>query len=242
MEFPRLQGGDQGSGSTVREEDFWISLGVSVLMMFVTEIGDKTFIVAAVFGSVKKRVVTILAVEVAMALMVLVSIVSGDVVVNIAGAGWVNIAAITCYFLFGILFFRDAWYFTRPPPPQIVAINQGLIEDRVLIDPPFPAVETKDKWDEWLDIFWKVGLCTFFSEWADRSQFSVYRLSKDYNVEGVALGCLVGQVLCSTIAVLGSRYLLKTVSERRTLVLGGVIFLCLGLYVFLWNPSRAVRA
>ena len=218
-----------------RSDDFWVSVGVAVLMMFVTEIGDKTFIIAAVFGSVKERLATIVAVECAMTLMVLVSVTSGDVAINIAGAGWVNVAAITCYALFGLTFFRDAWY-NNTVPPQ--AMSQGMLEDM----PIEPSVQTyagkSSRWEEWLDVFWKVGVCTFFSEWADRTQFSVFRLSNNYNQDGVVVGCLLGQALCTVIAVLGGRYLMTSISPRKTLFLGGVIFLCLGVYIYFWNPGK----
>lgn len=236
MSFLALVSGDPNPPPPIKSDDFWVSVGVAVLMMFVTEIGDKTFIAAAVFGSVKERFATIAASECTMALMVLVSVTSGDVAINIAGAGWVNVAAITCYVLFGVLFFRDAWYYNQLPPQ---AISQGFLRDDMPIEPTMATqAEKRSRLDEWLDVFWKVGVCTFFSEWADRTQFSVFRLSSDYNQDGVVVGCLLGQALCSVIAVLGGRYLMASVSPRKTLFLGGLIFLSLGVYVYMWNPGK----
>lgn len=233
-EMSFLELAEASAAQPSRSDDFWVSVGVAVLMMFVTEIGDKTFIIAAVFGSVKERLATVAAVECTMALMVLVSVTSGDVAINIAGAGWVNVAALTCYALFGVMFFRDAWY-NYTVPPQ--AMSQGMLDD-MPIEPTVMLAGKNSLWEEWLDVFWKVGVCTFFSEWADRTQFSVFRLSNDYNQDGVVVGCLLGQALCTVIAVLGGRYLMASISPRKTLFLGGVIFLCLGVYIYFWNPGR----
>jgi len=219
-----------------KSDDPWVSLGVSVLMMFVTEIGDKTFIIAAVFGSLKERLAAILAAESTIALMVLVSVTAGDVASDIAGAGWVNISAIACYVLFGVMFLRDAWYCSHVSE---VDVGQGLMDDRMPLEPLASGNSGKaSKLEEWLDVFWKVAVCTFFSEWGDRTQFSAYHLSLDYKKESVVLGCLLGQALCTVIAVLGGRYITKRMSQRRTMAVGGLVFLMLAAYVFLWNPSR----
>lgn len=219
-----------------KSDDPWVSLGVSVLMMFVTEIGDKTFIIAAVFGSLKERLAIILAAECTIALMVLVSVTAGDVAVDIAGAGWVNISAIACYILFGVMFLRDAWYQTSVPQ---LDVSQGLMDDRMPLDPIAAESHSKQsRLEEWLDVFWKVAVCTFFSEWGDRTQFTAYHLSSDYNKDSVVLGCLIGQALCTVIAVLGGRCLVARISQRKTMAIGGLVFLSLAAYIYLWNPGR----
>lgn len=218
-----------------KSDDFWVSLGVALLMMFVTEIGDKTFIISAVFGSVKERLVVILAVEVTVAVMILVNVTAGDVAADIAGAGWVNVATIACYILFGIMFLRDAWY--RSSVPQH-AMSQGLIDDNMPLEPIEPVSQGKHaKLEEWLDVFWKVGVCAFLSEWGDRTQFTAYHLSQEYHNEGVIFGCLMGQILCTILAAIGGRYFTSPISPRKTMTIGGVVFLCLAAYVYLWNPS-----
>ena len=218
-----------------KSDDFLPSLGLAMLMMFTTELGDKTFIISAVFGSVKDRLVVILAVQVTVAVMVLVNTTAGDVAADIAGAGWVNVATIACYILFGIMFMRDAWYRASVPPH---AMSQGLIDERMPLEPIEPISTGKNtKLEEWLDVFWKVGVCAFLSEWGDRTQFTAYHLSLDHNRDGVIVGCLIGQLLCTILAALGGRYFTSPISPRKTMTIGGVVFLGLAAYVYLWNPS-----
>ena len=239
MNFLELTGTEPpavaGPPATVTE--FWESMGLALLLMFVTEIGDKTFICAAAFGAVKDALATVLAVESTMVLMILVSILSGDVVTDIAGAGWVNVSAIICFGLYFLLFVHDAWYFV-PPPPE--GSEDHLVQyDRAPEDPP-PVYESKRKlkFKAWFDVYWKVAVLTFFAEWADRTQFSVNKLAKECDPLGVAVGCLIGQAICTTIGVFAARYLLKDCSRRRVLVMGAVLFIGLALYTYLWNPGR----
>mmetsp|Transcript_33891 Transcript_33891/g.133055 ORF Transcript_33891/g.133055 Transcript_33891/m.133055 type:complete len:99 (+) Transcript_33891:550-846(+) len=69
---------------------------------------------------------------------------------------------------------------------------------------------------------------TFLAEWGDRSQLTTVTLAASRNAYGIALGGILGQTLCTTVAVLGGAFLAARISERMVSLVGGLFFLASG--------------
>ncbi|XWS64335.1 hypothetical protein CRYUN_Cryun06bG0177700 [Craigia yunnanensis] len=78
-------------------------------------------------------------------------------------------------------------------------------------------------------IFLKTFSITFFGEWGDTSQLATIGLAADENPFGVVLGGILGQALCTTVAVLGGKSLASQISEKIVALLGGALFLVFGI-------------
>eukprot|EP00189_Rhodosorus_marinus_P009973 CAMPEP_0184738128 /NCGR_PEP_ID=MMETSP0315-20130426/858_1 /TAXON_ID=101924 /ORGANISM="Rhodosorus marinus, Strain UTEX LB 2760" /LENGTH=162 /DNA_ID=CAMNT_0027205717 /DNA_START=435 /DNA_END=921 /DNA_ORIENTATION=- len=69
---------------------------------------------------------------------------------------------------------------------------------------------------------------TFLAEWGDRSQLTTVTLAASRNAYGIALGGILGQTFCTTVAVLGGAFLAARISERMVSLIGGLLFLASG--------------
>ena len=54
---------------------------------------------------------------------------------------------------------------------------------------------------------------------------------------GVTLGAIIGHGICTGIAVIGGKLLASRISERMTLVAGGVLFILFALAALVQGPA-----
>jgi putative Ca2+/H+ antiporter (TMEM165/GDT1 family) len=79
-------------------------------------------------------------------------------------------------------------------------------------------------------VFWQALTMTFLGEWGDRSQISTIALAANSNAYLVFIGAFLGHVLCTSLAVIGGKFLAKKISERTVNICGGVLFLLFGIH------------
>lgn len=84
------------------------SLVASILMIFVSEIGDKTFLIAAILAMSNPRATIFLAACSALWLMSILSAFLGHAVVTFIPMSWVSIAAAVMFLAFGIKLLLEA--------------------------------------------------------------------------------------------------------------------------------------
>ncbi|KAE8666080.1 GDT1-like protein 5 [Hibiscus syriacus] len=82
-------------------------------------------------------------------------------------------------------------------------------------------------------IFLKAFSITFFGEWGDRSQLATIGMAADEDPFGVVLGGILGQALCTVVAVVGGKSLASRISEKIVALAGGVLFIIFGIQSFL---------
>ncbi|KAJ2745808.1 GCR1-dependent translation factor 1 [Coemansia sp. BCRC 34301] len=84
------------------------SLLASILMIFVSEIGDKTFLIAAILAMTNPRLTIFLAACSALWLMSILSAFLGHAVVTFIPMSWVSIAAAVMFLVFGVKLLQEA--------------------------------------------------------------------------------------------------------------------------------------
>ncbi|KAJ1722024.1 GCR1-dependent translation factor 1 [Coemansia erecta] len=84
------------------------SLLASILMIFVSEIGDKTFLIAAILAMSNPRMTIFLASCSALWLMSVLSAFLGHAVVTFVPMSWVSIAAALMFLVFGVRLLQEA--------------------------------------------------------------------------------------------------------------------------------------
>ncbi|CAG0923854.1 unnamed protein product [Notodromas monacha] len=84
---------------------------------------------------------------------------------------------------------------------------------------------TVSVWKSIARVFLQAFTMTFLAEWGDRSQISTIVLAATENVWGVTLGGTVGHSLCTGVAVIGGRIVAQRISVKTVTLIGGVVFL-----------------
>ncbi|KAJ2809097.1 GCR1-dependent translation factor 1 [Coemansia guatemalensis] len=80
----------------------------SILMIFVSEIGDKTFLIAAILAMSNPRLTVFLAASSALWIMSILSAFLGHAVVTFVPMSWVSLAAAVMFLVFGVKLLQEA--------------------------------------------------------------------------------------------------------------------------------------
>ncbi|XP_044488756.1 GDT1-like protein 4 [Mangifera indica] len=213
----------------------------SLAMTVLSEIGDKTFVAAAILAMRHPRRLVLSGCLAALIVMTILSAVVGWAAPNLISRKWTHHITTLLFFGFGLWSLWDA--FTDGGDAE------ELAEVEKKLDADFKAnagnIKKGSKDDDELKkkrpflsqcfspILLKAFSITFFGEWGDKSQLATIGLAADENPFGVVLGGVVGQALCTTAAVLGGKSLASQISEKMVALSGGVLFIVFGFQSFL---------
>jgi len=209
----------------------WEGLSSSFLMILATEIGDETFIIAAVMAMRHPKFTVLAGALAALYIMTVLSAFLGVVLPNLISQQRVSQCATVLYTFFGL---RLMWVGLR-----------GEEEDK---DEEFEEVENtlKDSASKgqksWYrrmfskfctPIFLEALMLTFLAEWGDRSQIATISLSAHQNPLGVIVGGNCGHTICTSLAVFGGEFLGKRIPQRYVAFGGGILFIIFAILNFL---------
>jgi Ca2+/H+ antiporter, TMEM165/GDT1 family len=187
----------------------------ALLLITISELGDKTFFIAMVLSMRHPRRFVLFGVVVALAAMTILSVGFGQIVTFLPKS-YIHSAEITLFIGFGLKLLIDAW--RMPATTNCAAVNEAKM-----------AVEQSEKTLKRYKTNWAVILesfiLTFMAEWGDRTQIATIALSASNNPFGVTLGAIFGHTICALIAVIGGKLMAGRISERVTVALGGLLFL-----------------
>ncbi|OAY60392.1 GDT1-like protein 4 isoform X2 [Manihot esculenta] len=218
----------------------------SIAMTILSELGDRTFCVAAILAMRYPRKSVLLGCLVSVIATTIISALLGWAAPTLLSEKWTHHITTLLFFGFGL---RSLWEgFTEDDDD-----NEELeeVEKELEKDLKTSAAKSKaiSKEDENLKkqhkpfltrfvspVFLKAFSLTFFGEWGDKSQLATIGLAADEDVFGVIMGGVLGQAICTVAAVLGGKSLASRISERLVTILGGFLFLAFGVQSLL-SPS-----
>ncbi|XP_003747280.1 transmembrane protein 165 [Galendromus occidentalis] len=198
----------------------------SLSLTLVSELGDKTFFIAAILAMRNSRVTVFLGSFIALVFMTIVSVALGFAA-NIVPPIYTHFISIGLFILFGLKMIYDAY---RMSP------DEGLEEfhevEKTLLDHEKKASQPCEK--TFLSgTFWQALTMTLVAEWGDRSQISTILLATRSNIYGVIFGTILGHSLCTLLAVVAGRLVAHKISVKTVAYIGGVVFLGCALFEFL---------
>ncbi|PSR98441.1 GDT1-like protein [Actinidia chinensis var. chinensis] len=205
-------------------------------LIFVSEIGDKTFFIAALLAMQYKKGLVLLGSMGALSLMTVLSVVIGRIFQSVPAQFQTTLpigeyAAVTLLMFFGLKSIKDAWDLPSNEVQSSGTNNPELgeyVEAEELVK---EKVSTRLK--NPLEILWKSFSLIFFAEWGDRSMLATIALGAAQSPWGVASGAVAGHLLATLIAVLGGAFLANYISEKLVGYLGGALFLVFAVATFL---------
>lgn len=196
-------------------------------LIFVSEIGDKTFFIAALLAMQYDKFLVLLGSMGALALMTILSVIIGRIFKSVPSQFQTTLpigeyAAVALLVFFGLKAIKDAWEL----PSSVAKNNKHNTELGELIEAEEIVKEqVARRLTSPLEIIWKSFSLVFFAEWGDRSMLATIALGAAQSPWGVAGGAIAGHLFATTIAILGGSLLARYISEKLVGYIGGFLFL-----------------
>ena len=183
-------------------------------MIIVTELGDKTFFIAAIMAMRHPRLVVYLSAMLALALMTVLSAMIGFALPSLMPRKYTHWASTALFVYFGFKLLSDAYAMGGDAPSaakeELEEVEQELAEKDGDVEEG-TSVITKTQ----MAIFIQGFTMTFLAEWGDGSQIATIALASAKDPYGVTLGGVIGHGLITGVAVIGGRLLATRISEVR---------------------------
>ncbi|XP_060080083.1 transmembrane protein 165-like [Ylistrum balloti] len=219
----------------------------SLSVIIVSELGDKTFFIAAIMAMRHSRVTVFSGAIGALGLMTILSAVLGYAT-TIIPKYVTHYASSLLFAVFGIKMLKEG-YEMSPDEGQheyeeVQADLKKRDDERLKQSSGVQDIETgiirtpgrNLCYGVLGTIFLQAFTLTFLAEWGDRSQIATIILGARENVLGVIIGGILGHALCTGLAVLGGRIVAQKISVRTVTLTGGVVFLVFALSAFAVGP------
>lgn len=209
------------------DKPFFEGLSSSFFMILATEMGDETFIIAAVMAMRHPKMTVLGGALAALYFMTVLSAFLGVVLPNLISAKTVHNCATILYTFFGLrLIYIGLKGEEEDKNEEFEEVENNLKENagkakKSAIRSAFSSIFTP--------VFMEAGMLTFLAEWGDRSQIATISLAAHENPMGVILGACMGHTICTSLAVFGGEWLGKRISSRIVALGGGFLFLIFAL-------------
>eukprot|EP00041_Stephanoeca_diplocostata_P005734 m.67287 g.67287 ORF g.67287 m.67287 type:complete len:268 (-) comp15970_c0_seq4:298-1101(-) len=206
----------QNTKVTTGAVGFYHGFIAAFAVMIVSEIGDKTFFIAAIMAMRHNRFTIFSGAISALAVMTVLSTYVGQIATFIPRI-YTHYISTLLFFVFGVRMLYD---------------SQGMADDEGAEELEEVAQELK-KTDETVHtrrtfispVFVQAFTMTFLAEWGDRSQIATIILGGSENALGVCVGGVLGHSICTCMAVLGGRMIAERISVKTVTIIGGITFL-----------------
>lgn len=186
-----------------------------LLLITVSELGDKTFFIAAILAMRHSRRLVFAGAIAALAAMTVLSVLLGQAA-SLLPKQYVFYAEIILFLCFGLKLLYEA---SKMPAKNECQEAQEALEVIKAAELEMPRKQSP------ATILLKTFMMTFVAEWGDRTQFATITLAASYNPFGVTIGAILGHGICAAIAVIGGRLISQRISERIMTAVGGFLFL-----------------
>lgn len=217
-------------------DGFLSSLASSFSMIMVSEIGDKTFLIAAIMSMTHGKWTVFGGAISALISMTVFSTVFGVVFPHLFSRTLTSWIAAGLLALFGVKMVREGWKMAdNQLESEYVQVAQELETDPSMssLTAKMSNMEAAISVQGKQALFWRVASLTFVAEWGDRSQIATIALAAAQNSLGVTLGAIFGHALCTLLAVFFGSLLAKTVSIRTITIIGGFIFIIFSVFTLI---------
>ncbi|GAC96016.1 hypothetical protein PHSY_003595 [Pseudozyma hubeiensis SY62] len=230
----------------------------SFLMIIISEIGDKTFLIAAILSMRQSKLVVFSGAFASLAVMSVLSAMLGVMFPSLLPRSWTNGLAAVLFAVFGVKMLKDAremkgeemeeeWREAEREIEEQGEADEGHELDTLEQGDTVQSAKKKEKKLGGIKEGTRnlCGLCfsptfaqafilTFLGEWGDRSQIATIALAAAHNVALVCLGTIVGHACCTSMAVLAGSWLARRISVKHVTLGGAGLFLLFAV-VYAWE-------
>ncbi|ODQ68146.1 UPF0016-domain-containing protein, partial [Nadsonia fulvescens var. elongata DSM 6958] len=239
-------------------ESFLLSLS----MIIVSEIGDKTFLIAALMAMKHSRITVFTAAFSSLAIMTVLSAFLGHAVPTLLPKKLTSLIAAVLFVIFGVRLMKEGVEMDpnagvdeelQEVEEEIVAKELSMRDDD--LEKGLGSDASKKRLSSSLNrsnssprisqdgfgnlagfvlspIWVQVFVMTFLGEWGDRSQIATIVMAAGSDYWFVIIGAVIGHGLCTGGAVIGGRYLATKISLKQITLGGAVAFIAFALLYF----------
>lgn len=257
---PEPEGGDNtqknDTFSKIKNIAFIHAFIASLSVIVVSELGDKTFFIAAIMAMRHPRLTVFAGAIGALALMTVLSAVFG-MAATIIPRVYTYYISTALFAIFGLKMLKEGYYMSPNEGQEELEEVQMDLRKRddelekesssVLVtqDPESGVVRKAKKKTAWYlvsHVLMQSFTMTFLAEWGDRSQLTTIILAARENVFGVIVGGVLGHALCTGLAVLGGRMIAQKISVRTVTLVGGAVFIIFAISALFISPEEEMPA
>lgn len=204
----------------------------SLSMIVVSELGDKTFFIAAILAMKNSRLSVFMASMLALAIMTILASLMG-VASTIIPKIYIHYTSVALFLIFGFKMLKEGYDMTGSEAKEEMENIESDLErscecthqSYTTEDPETGVVKSmpevtittkiKRKFLAFVSLaFIKTFTMVLVAEWGDRSQISTMILAARENPYAVTIGALAGHALCTGFAVIGGRFIAQLISVR----------------------------
>ncbi|XP_068599847.1 putative divalent cation/proton antiporter TMEM165 [Brachionichthys hirsutus] len=220
----------------------------SISVIIVSELGDKTFFIAAIMAMRYNRLTVLAGAMLALGLMTCLSVLFGYATTIIPRL-YTYYVSTALFAIFGVRMLREGIKMSPEEGQEELEEVQAEIKkkdeelQRSNLANGTPDVEAgttvpQGRWHSIISpIFLQALTLTFLAEWGDRSQLTTIILAAREDPFGVAVGGTFGHCLCTGLAVIGGRMIAQKISVRTVTIIGGIVFLAFALSALFIKPE-----
>lgn len=209
-------------------EAFASATSAGFFAILATELGDKTFFIAAVLSMRQPRISIWSGAVASLSLMTVGASAVGSAAPLLLPPTLTHYAAIALFTFFGVRMLLDSRDANDGVSDELREVEEEHEEEgsgSASGGSSGGGGRGASIWAAAWAIVLQAFVLTFTAEWGDRSQVATLAMAADTDVYGVSLGATFGHCLCTGLAVIGGRLLSTRISERLVLVSGGCLFL-----------------
>ncbi|KAK7496352.1 hypothetical protein BaRGS_00012274 [Batillaria attramentaria] len=197
---------------------FVSSLLASLSFITLSEVGDKTFFIAAILAMRHSRMLVFSGAMVANTIMYILTVGLGFVF-TVVPHTVTKLVSSALFAVFGIQMIREG------KNTKITSMIQQ-IETCATNSNDEPGLRFQGlRQAVTSSTFVRAFSLTFVAEWGDRSQLATILLGASQNITGVLIGGLLGHTVCTCFAVVSGHLAARHISLPKVHILGGLVFL-----------------
>lgn len=232
-----------GIASLVGSTGFAHAFIATLSVIIVSELGDKTFFIAAIMAMRHARVTVFSGAIAALGVMHVMSAVFGYAITVIPRVYTYYLSSFL-FAVFGLKMLREGWKMSASEAAEeMEEVQEDLKRREAEAESDSSDVEGGRRSGRpsymvfFSRIFIQAFTMTFLAEWGDRSQIATVVLAAREEIIGVIIGGVLGHALCTGLAVLGGRMIATKISVRTVTLAGGVVFLFFALTALFMDPG-----
>lgn len=224
------------------------SFYLAVSMIVVSEIGDKTFLIAAIMAMRHPRMIVFTAASSALVLMTVLSGLIGNILPQLLSPKLTRSAAAVLFLVFGINLLREGISTAKDigveeelaeVEEEIAAVEMNELNSNIeqgFVNPEKSVTDNIKNFLSYISspIWYQTFTMTFLGEWGDRSQITTIAMAAGGDWVSIVLGGSLGHAACTLLAVLGGKYVSTKISLKTVLLGGSATFF---LFSFLYAYS-----